>query len=269
MDYTKFFNGARNTIVMKKYSYMLFKYCLCKLISSWSFWLFVLFIVCSYLSAMFQTTITPNESKHLYSCLTVFSNVSFGYIAGYIFYIVSDFIPQNKSEFQALQKILFAEYEILMSSIVFELYKLGEPVGEEEQDYETHNKKFVIMLCEKNPYEQCEDESIRIMSYWKISNAFVDITNTFKKSSSVYFDLLLGSQSKYLSYDELESITKMKRCLSLDFAVYKNGYFSAKLAQINDAFNDLYKSKESIVHQLKQKSNFCVDQELALKILML
>ena len=36
-----------------------------------------------------------------------------------------------------------------MSSIVFELYKLGEPVGEEEQDYEMHNKKFVIMLCEK------------------------------------------------------------------------------------------------------------------------
>ena len=254
---------------MKKHSYMLLKYCLCKLISSWSSWLFVLFIVCSYLSAMFQTTITPNESKHLYSCLTVFSNVSFGYIAGYIFYIVSDFIPQNKSEFQALQKILFAEHEILMSSIVFELYKLGEPVGEDEQDYEMHNKKFVIMLCEKNPYEQCKDECIRIMSYWKISNAFVDITNTFKKSSSVYFDLLLGSQSKYLSYDELESITKMKRCLSLDFAVYKNGYFSASLTQINNAFSDLYKSKESIVHQLKQKSNFCVDQELAIKIQIL
>lgn len=107
------------------------------------------------------------------------------------------------------------------------------------------------------------------MSYWKISNAFVDITNTFKKSSSVYFDLLLGSQSKYLSYDELESITKMKRCLSLDFAVYKNGYFSASLTQINNAFSDLYKSKESIVHQLKQKSNFCVDQELAIKIQIL
>lgn len=248
---------------------MLFKFCLCKLISSCSFWLFVLFIVCSYLSAMFQTNITPDESKYLYSCLTVFSNVSFGYIAGYIFYIVADFIPQNKSEFQALQKILFAEYEILTSSLVFELYKLGEPVGEEEQDYEMRNKKFVIMLCEKNPYEQCENECIRIMSYWQIRNDFVYITNKFKRSSSVYFDLLLGSQSKYLSYDELESITKIKRCLYFDFAEYKNGYFSAKLIEINNAFNDLYKSKEWIVHQLKQKSNFCVDQELALKIQIL
>lgn len=251
---------------MRKYSSLLFQYCMCLLVSSWSFWLFVLFIISSYLSAMYQTTMCPKESIHLYSCLTVLANVSFGYIAGYIFYIVSEFVPKSSSEFQALQKVLYAEYEILTSSLVFELYKLGESIYESEQDYETQKQKFVISLCEKNPYEQCKDEGIRIMSYWKISNAFVHLTNVFRKSSSIYFDLLLGSQSKHLSYDELESITKLKRCLYLEYAEYKDGCFTAKLPQINEAFEDFYNSKRLIVHQLKKQSCYCVDNQLAQKI---
>ncbi|MDO4161137.1 MAG: hypothetical protein Q4D41_11825, partial [Prevotellaceae bacterium] len=141
---------------MRKYSSLLFQYCTLKLIKSWSFWLFVIAIVCSYLSAMYHTTITSKESIHLYSFLTVLANVSFGYIAGYIFYIVSEFVPKNKSEFQALQKILYAEYEILTSSFVYELYKLGEPICNSEQDYETQKQNFTITLCETNPYEECK-----------------------------------------------------------------------------------------------------------------
>lgn len=254
---------------MREYSSLLVQYSISKLIKSWTFWLFVLVIICSYLSAMYQTTITPKESIHLYSCLTVLANVSFGYIAGYIFYIVSDFVPKSKSEFQALQKVLYAEYEILTSSFVFELYKIGEPICENAQEYETQKHKFVISLCEKNPYEQCKDEGIRIMSYWKISNAFVHLTNIFRKSSSIYFDLLLGSQSKHLSYDELESITKLKRCLCLEYAEYKDGCFTAKLAQIYEAFEDFYNSKKLIVHQLKIQSRYCVDKLLAQKIQIL
>lgn len=251
---------------MRKYSSLLFQYYTRKLIKSWSFWLFVLFVVCSYLSAMYQTTITPKESRHLYSCLTVLSNVSFGYIAGYIFYIVSEFVPKINSEFQASQKIIYAEYEILTSSLVYELYKLGEPICNSEQDYEMQKQKFTISLCEKNPYKQCKDESIRIMSYWKISNAFVHLTNVFRKSSSVYFDLLLGSQSKYLSYDELESITRLKRCLCLEYAEYKDGCFSAKLSQINEAFEDFYNSKRLILYELKKRASYCVDRQLAKKV---
>ena len=254
---------------MRKYPSLLFLYYTHKLVRSWSLGLFVLFIICSYLSAMFLMTISPNESRHLYSCLTVLSNVSFGYIAGYIFYIVSEFIPKTNSEFQALQKILYAEYEILTSSFVYELYKLGEPICDSEQDHEMQKQKFAITLCERNPYKQCKDESIRIMSYWKISNAFVHLTNVFRKSSSVYFELLLGSQSKYLSYDELESITRLKRCLCLEYAEYKDGCFTAKLAQINEAFEDFYNSKRLIVNQLKKRACYCTDRQLAKKIQIL
>lgn len=155
---------------MRKYSSLLFQYCIRKLIKSWSFWLFVLFIICSYLSAMYHTTISPKESRHLYSCLTVLSNVSFGYIAGYIFYMVSDFLPSSKTQFIALQYIMLAEYEILTTIASFSKMDGENCVA----DFESEYNMFKLLDCESNTYEKCGNDMMRLMASIKINDLFVE-----------------------------------------------------------------------------------------------
>lgn len=252
---------------MRRKSSLLFLYYIYSLLSSWSFWLLVLFLICSYLSAQYQTAIFPKESIKWHSCLSVLSKVSIGYIAGYTFYLVFAFIPNKKLKFNALQIVSRAEYRVLVASFVLELYRLGEPIVSSQLDYETQKRWFIIQLCEKSPYEQCEnEEDIDLMSYWKIHNRLVDLANDFIKHDSIYFDLLLGSHSKYLSYEELESIIKLKQCLSFNFADHKDGNFTAKFYKICQAFDDVYNSKKLIAHQLQKHSFFCVDKDLAHKI---
>lgn len=151
---------------MRKDSSLLFQYCIRKLIKSWSFWLFVLFIICSYLSAMYQTTISPKESRLLYSCLTVLSNVSFGYIAGYIFYMVSDFLPSSKAQFIALQYIMLAEYEILTTIASFSKMDGENSVA----DFDSEYNMFNLLYCESNTYEKCGNDMMRLMASIKIND---------------------------------------------------------------------------------------------------
>ena len=182
---------------MRKYSSLLFQYCIRKLIKSWSFWLFVLFIICSYLSAMYQTTISPKESRHLYSCLTVLSNVSFGYIAGYIFYMVSDFFPSSKAQFIALQYIMLAEYEILTTIASFSKMDGEYSVA----DFESEYSMFKLLYCESNTYEKCGNDMIRLMASIKINDLFVEQSKRMLEQTSSNFDCLLVAQNKLLSYE--------------------------------------------------------------------
>ena len=155
---------------MGKYSSLLFQYCILKLVKSWSFWLFVLFIICSYWSAMYQITISPKESRQLYSCLTVLSNVSFGYIAGYIFYMVSDFFPNSKAQFIALQYILLAEYEILTTTASFSNFGFENRFA----DFESEYNMFKLLYFESNTYEKCGNDMVRQMASIKINDLFIE-----------------------------------------------------------------------------------------------
>lgn len=244
------------------YYTLIFQYTTDKLIKSWSFWLLLLFLLCSFMSAIYQTKVQPEDYLYLYASLNLLANVSFGYIAGYIFYLVSDFFPSSRAEFDAMQKTMYAEYEILSTISVLGLYKLTLSDTESEQGYEAENQLFVEMICEKNPYEQCKDEGIRVMSYWQIRNCYVSLTRTFIKNGTTYFDILMNSQSKYLSYEEIESITKLKHCICLDYVDQKDGIFYARLFDINKAFDDYYFNYRFIKNQLKKKAKFCIDKKL-------
>lgn len=177
---------------MRKYSSLLFQYCIRKLIKSWSFWLFVLFIIYSYLSAMYQTTISPKESRHLYSCLTVLSNVSSGYIAGYIFYMVSDFLPSSKAQFIALQYIMLAEYEILTTIASFSKMEGKNSVA----DFESEYNMFKLLYCESNTYEKCGNDMMRLMANIKINDLFVEQSKRMLEQTSSNFDCLIGSSKQ-------------------------------------------------------------------------
>ena len=247
---------------MRKYSSLLFQYCIRKLIKSWSFWLFVLFIICSYLSAMYQTTISPKESRHLYSCLTVLSNVSFGYIAGYIFYMVSDFFPSSKAQFIALQYIMLAEYEILTTIASFS--KMG---GEHSvADFESEYNMFKLLYCESNIYEKCGNDMIRQMASIKINDLFVEQSKRMLEQTSSNFDCLLVAQNKFLSYEEFECLAKIKSFFSLDNKNLENGSIIVSQIEIDQSFQDYYDSQKIIIEKLKERVVFCIDEEFKQEI---
>lgn len=242
---------------MRKYSSLLFQYCIRKLIKSWSFWLFVLFIICSYLSAMYQTTISPKESRHLYSCLTVSSNVSFGYIAGYIFYMVSDFFPSSKAQFIALQYIMLAEYEILTTIASFSKMDGKYSVA----DFESEYNMFKLLYCESNTYEKCGNDMIRLMASIKINDLFVEQSKRMLEQTNSNFDCLLVAQNKFLSYEEFECLTKIKRFFSMDNKNFENGGITVRQFEIDQSFQDYYDNQKYIIEKLKERATFCIDEE--------
>lgn len=242
---------------MREYSFLLVQYCISKLIKSWSLWLFVLVVICSYLSAMYQTTINPKESIHLYSCLTVLSNVSFGYIAGYIFYIVSVFCPSSKEQFIALQYIVLAEYEVL-TTIAF-LNKMDDDSC--ITDFESEYNMFKLLYCESNTYEKCGNDMLRLMANVKINDFFVEQSKRMLEETSSNFDCLLVAQNKFLSYDEFECLTKIKRFFSMDNKNFENGSITVRQFEIDQAFQDFYDNKKFIIEKLKERVVFCIDEE--------
>lgn len=247
---------------MKKKSSLLFQYCISQLIKSWSFVFFVLLIICSYLSAMYQTIITPKESIHLYSGLTVLSNVSFGYIAGYIFYIVSAFFPNSKAQFNALQDIMLSEYKILTTIALFNKMDKQKCI----EDFELEYNMFKLLYCERNPYEKCGNSQVRLLANIKINDFFVEQSRRTLKQTSSDFDCLLISQNKFLSYEEFECLTRIKRFFSMDNKNYENGGIVAQQFEIDEAFQDYYNNKRFIAKKLKEKVVFCIDEELKQEI---
>lgn len=242
---------------MGKYSSLLFQYCIRKLVKSWSFWLFVLFIICSYWSAMYQITISPKESRQLYSCLTVLSNVSFGYIAGYIFYMVSDFFPSSKAQFRALQYIMLAEYEILTT-----IESFGKIFGKNSvADFESEYKIFKLLYCESNTCEKCGNEIMRLMANIKIKDSFVEHSKRMLEQTNSNFDCLLVAQNKFLSYEEFECLAKIKSFFSLDNKNIENGCITVSQFEIDQSFQDYYNSKKTIIEKLKERAVYCIDEE--------
>lgn len=242
---------------MREYLSLLVHFCISQLIKSWSFWLFVLVIVCSYLSAMYQATIIPKESIHLYSFLTVLSNVSFGYIAGYIFYIVSEFCPSTKAQFVAMQYIVLAEYDILITIASFCIID-GENVF---ANFETEYGMFKLLYCERNPYEKCGNDMLRLMASVKINDSFVEQSKRILEQTSSNFDCLLAAQNKYLSYEEFECLTKIKRFFSMVNKDFENGGITVRQFEIDRDFRDFYDNKKFIMEKLKERVAFCINEE--------
>lgn len=242
---------------MNKKSFLLFQYCICKLIRSWSFWLFVLFAICSYLSAMYQTTITPKESRHLYSCLTVLSNVSFGYIAGYIFYIVSEFFPSSKAQFIAIQYIMLAEYEILTTITSFTNMDGENSVS----DFESEYNMFKLLYCESNTYEKCGNHMVRLMATIKINDFFVEQSKRMLEQTNSSFDGLFVAQNKYLSYEEFKCLTNIKRFFSMDNKNFEKGSITVHQFEIDQSFQDFYDGQKFITEKLKERVVLCIDEE--------
>ena len=242
---------------MRKYYFLSFKYCIHKLINCWSFWLFVLFIACSYLSVMYQTTITPMEAKHLYCWLTVLSNVSSGYIAGYIFYLVSEFIPSSKARFIASQYIMMAEYEILTTIASF--YKMD---GENYiADFESEYNMFKLLYCERNTYEKCGSDMVRLMANIKINDYFVEQSKKMLEQTNSDFDCLLVAQNKFLSNEEFKCLAKIKRFFSMDNKHFENGCITVRQFEIDQSFQDYYDNQKFIIEKLKERSAYCIDED--------
>ena len=206
---------------------------------------------------MYQTTISPKESRLLYSCLTVLSNVSFGYIAGYIFYMVSDFLPSSKAQFIALQYIMLAEYEILTTIASFSKMDGENSVA----DFDSEYNMFNLLYCESNTYEKCGNDMMRLMANIKINDLLVDQSKSTLEQTSSNFDCLLVAQNKFLSYEEFECLTKIKSFFFIDNKNFENGGITVRQFEIDQSFQDYYDNKKYIIEKLKERAAFCIDEE--------
>lgn len=214
------------------------------------------------MSALYQTTVNPKEAKYLYSCLTILANVSFSYIAGYIFYIVSEFYPSSKARFIALQHIVLAEYEFLTTIASFNNMDSENVLA----DFDTEYNMFKLLYCDSNTYEKCGNDMVRLMANIKINDFFVQQSKRMIEQTSLIFDCLLVAQNKFLSYEEFICLTKIKEFFSLDNKYIENGSIILRQYEIDQAFLDFYENKKFLIEKLRERVVYCIDEEYKQKI---
>lgn len=253
---------------MVSYILLFLRYIIQRLIKSWSFGLFVAFSICSFVSVVYQTKYNSEDTINKYVLFTLLANISFSYIAGYIFYVVSDFARNIKAEFDALVAIAYAECEILSKKPYVDLNIFGkvnidsneitcnsEPP---EVDYETEYKIFRFSFCERNPYEKLNHEKLKLLANLKINDSYVSYSKDTLRNCISYFDLLTGPLSRFLSYEEILSIAKLKSFYNLDFAKFEEGKLCARQFEIDSAFEEYFDSRRTITRCLRDRATFCV-----------
>lgn len=115
----------------------LFKYILRQIKSSWIIWaLFLCCIVTSYIVARYKLSEEPWG--------VVLSNISFGYIAGMIFYVFSDLAPTSKRKIKEYNQLLY----LVDCRLKFEMEScLNSDIWEYRKDEEKFSMALLQSLC--------------------------------------------------------------------------------------------------------------------------
>lgn len=249
---------------------LFFRYATQKLLHSWSFWIFLFSVVCSFVSVFYLLNNSPEGSSYTYLLMTILSNISYSYVAGYIFYIVSDFLHNTKDECEALNTIAYAEIEILSKKPYLDLNLLSKANIElneitcdyipREVNFESEYEIFKFTFCEKNPYEKFDDIRFKLLTKQTINESYVSHSKNIFRNCISNFDLLTGSLSRFLSYEEILSLAKLKRFYNLDFAMYEEGKLCVHQYEIDVAFAEYFDSLRIITNSLKERASFCVPE---------
>lgn len=163
-------------------------------------------------------------------------NICYGYIGGFIFYFVSDFLPSSKSQLDSLQRIIYNLYEVeRLFSIIDEFYEIS-----------TFTKfELVINKIAKEDILSLEPEK-RILGKVTINKSFFYSCNNIYGSLKIAIDNLLTYDVKYLSPDIYEHLNSIVNFLDLTGKVYEGEDIRIDYSRLTELLNDVRFSKISI-----------------------
>lgn len=155
--------------------------------------IWILFILCLAVSFCTNAFVDDNSQASLLKALIVVcNNICYGYIAGFVFYVLSQFLPETKKEIEAVLRILGSLESILNTMGYFENEVLGDR-------YEEGKTDEIILACfmikESAARVHFDEDENCIFTLTEKVQTLMDIC---RKNMYDNMQLLLSQESKWL-----------------------------------------------------------------------
>jgi len=155
--------------------------------------IWILFVLCLAVSFCTNAFVDDNSQASLLKALIVVcNNICYGYIAGFLFYVLSQFLPDTKKEIEADLRILSSLENILNTMTFFEKEVLGDR-------YEEGKSDEIILACfmieESAARVHFDEDENCIFTLTEKVQTLMDIC---RKNMYDNMQLLLSQESKWL-----------------------------------------------------------------------
>lgn len=171
-----------------------------------SFYTFILSIfLCIVLSQI--------KSYGLANVFEAIINICYSYIAGYVFFLVSDIYPKTVRKVEDLRDVILDEICILHNAN----YMLDTTIKFSKNTYHGIDKikDFIVNISTEDPYKS-KDKLIELNDY------FLNHLNWIQNECKNPFNILLNYKAHLLEYNEISILLKLK-----DF-IFLNNFYNKK-----------------------------------------
>lgn len=155
--------------------------------------IWILFALCLAVSFCTNAFVDDNSKASLLKALIVVcNNICYGYIAGFVFYVLSQFLPDTKKEIEADLRIL-SSLEVILNTISFFEYEVLK------DRYKEGKSDYIILACFmiKEPAARVHfDENENCI--FTLTEEVQTLMDVCRRNMHDYMQLLLSQESKWL-----------------------------------------------------------------------
>lgn len=175
-----------------------------------SFYTFLLSVL---LCIVFSQSISNELLNALFEAIR---NICYSYIAGYIFYIISDVYPKTANKMIEIKDIISDEIYILhnANSVLDTTIKYSRSKNNETDRI----KKFIVNSTKENPYKS-DDKRIELNDF------FLQHLSSIQNECRNYFYMLLKNKAHLLEYKDVRILLELKDFIYLDYLDDKKSIF--------------------------------------------
>lgn len=155
--------------------------------------IWILFGLCLAVSFCTNAFVDDNsKASFVKALIVVCNNICYGYIAGFVFYVLSQFLPDTNKEIEADLRILSSLENILNTMTFFEIEVLGDR-------YEEGKSDEIILACflikEQAARIHFQEDENCIFTLTEKGQALMDVC---RRNMHDNMQLLLSQESKWL-----------------------------------------------------------------------
>lgn len=198
-----------------------------------SFYTFILSILLCVILSQIKSYGLPNVFEAIL-------NICYSYIAGYVFYLVSDVYPKTARKVEDIKNVILDEICILLNAkgVLDTTIKFSRNTYHGTEKI----KGFIINISKKNPYKN-NDKLIELEDIFLKHLYFIQ--NECKNA----FNILLNYKAHLLGYDEISILLEIKDFIFLNNFYNKENIYLLKFEIECQYFTDDIQKLEHIIEK--------------------
>lgn len=209
--------------------------------------IWILFAVCLVVSFCTNAFLDDNsEASFGKAAIVVCNNICYGYIAGFVFYVLSQFLPETKKELMAKNVILAHIRKII---VFFDF--IEKSVIPDERRRQRENDPFLLASYMVNePIMGINLVSIEDNKIVSIKPDVIGLLTASRMKINEHLKVL-SNYNMWLEYPQHLAINNINDFLNLSLTIKDNGHYIMQSVDLNKTCEDFYLAKQ-ILKQYEQ-----------------